>query len=137
MVYGEIMSETYDERWHYIHDFFNSFGFQNQEDKTKFIWLHDVHTLLNYRSFKPDDDTLDEIYEELKEPLAKRNEAIKKWQDEHPFKIPDKMTIPRVHTPWPDPERLRRALYSQPLMQYEPTPEIKEFIDKHVKYDSN
>jgi hypothetical protein len=87
------------ERWHYIHEFFNGFGFKHED---KYVWCSDVFELLGEDKAKWDtDDDLDKLYEELRGPLAIRAEKISKWYKEHPFKIPEKLYIPNVKKEYP------------------------------------
>lgn len=80
------------KRWHWIHDFFKGFGWIDSENSSRCISCRQLNFHLPDVHLKdPTDEELDAVYERL-EPL------LVAWAGEHPplpYKIPDKIYVPR------------------------------------------
>jgi len=86
---------TGETEWHYIHDFFNGFGYCKNEQH---VWLNDLH-FLGLTSVRAEE--LDDIYLKLQPFIEERLGKIQKWHEEHPFKIPTTFRVPNIKKQYP------------------------------------
>lgn len=99
---------TGETEWHYIHDFFHGFGYCKNE---QYVWFRDLY-LIELTNIKVED--LDEIYIKLQPFLEERLERMRKYQEEHPFKIPTTFRIPNIKRQYPS---ILEALCSNSLKE--------------------
>lgn len=80
------------QKWRLIRIFNLGWVYENLKENNKQICLNDVETLLKKTLINPNDDELDDVYNEVQDQLAKTKEIIykkltkDKYQKENSFK---------------------------------------------------
>lgn len=81
---------TGETEWHYVHSFFDGFGYCKNEQH---VWFRDLY-LIGLTSVNVEE--LDEIYAKLQPFIEERLAKMRKYHEEHPFKIPTTFRIPNI-----------------------------------------